>query len=83
MNHSIYSADRSTHLKIVVLALGGYRGGWLQHLGAQYFLRRLYPDRPCHQGRQTRGGDEFRRSDGALISFTNSRGSLLPPRVAT
>ena len=26
MNHSIYSADRTTHLKIVVVALGcGYR----------------------------------------------------------
>jgi len=38
MNHSIYSADRSTHLKIVVVALvAGYRSGGLRHLGSQYF----------------------------------------------
>ncbi len=37
MNHSIYSADRTTHLKIVVVALGrGYRGRRVQHLRAQH-----------------------------------------------
>ena len=35
MNHSIYSADRTTHLKIVVVALvAGIAGGRLRHLGA-------------------------------------------------
>ena len=46
MNHSIYSADRTTHLKIVVVALvAGIAGRRLRHLGAQQFGRRLHPDR--------------------------------------
>ena len=35
MNHSIYSADRTTHLKIVVVALvAGIAGRRFQHLRA-------------------------------------------------
>ena len=44
MNHSIYSADRTTHLKIVVVALvAGIAGRGLRHLGAQQFGRRSTP----------------------------------------
>ena len=60
MNHSIYSADRTTHLKIVVVALvAGIAGGGLQHLGSHQFGRRL-PDRAGHQGRQGRDASPVR-----------------------
>ena len=37
MNHSIYSADRTTHLKIVVVALvAAIAGRRVQHLRAQH-----------------------------------------------
>ncbi len=37
MNHSIYSADRTTHLKIVVVALvAGIARRRFQHLRAQH-----------------------------------------------
>ena len=44
MNHSIYSADRTTHLKIVVVALvAGIAGRRLQHLGAQHSRMKASP----------------------------------------
>ena len=66
MNHSIYSADRTTHLKIVVVALvaGIAVAGF--GISARTTRRRLYPDRARHQGRQGRGVDQFGRVDGAL-----------------
>ena len=55
MNHSIYSADRATHLKIRGRgACRWYRRGGLRHFGSQDFERRI-SDRARHQGRQ--GGD--------------------------
>ena len=42
MNHSIYSADRTTHLKIVVVALvAGIAVAGLRHLGSHQFGRRI------------------------------------------
>ena len=47
MNHSIHSADRATHLKIVVVALvAGIVVAGFRHLGPYQFG--LYPDRPRH-----------------------------------
>jgi len=44
MNHSIHSADRATHLKIVVLALvAGHRCSRIGYLSAHHC--RLQPDR--------------------------------------
>jgi len=48
MNHSIYSADRSTHLKIVVVALvAGYRGGGLRPISARTNSDDYTPDCAC------------------------------------
>ena len=58
MNHSIHSADRSTHLKIVVVALvAGIAVAALRDLGAHQFG--LQPDRPGRQGRQGDDGDQL------------------------
>ena len=55
MNHSIYSADRTTHLKIVVVALvAEYRFGGLRHLGPQLNSGRLDIPRPRASSRPAR-----------------------------
>ena len=65
MNHSIHSADRATHLKIVVVALvAGIAVAGLA-ISARTRLG-LQPDRPCHQGGQTGGGDQLGYLDGSL-----------------
>ena len=66
MNHSIYSADRTTHLKIVVVALvAGIVVAGLRHLGAQQRRTMADADRARDEGRQA-GGDhqleQFARS---------------------
>ncbi len=51
MNHSIYSADRMTHIKIVVVALiAGIIVAGFEHLGPKHG-RRLHADGTRHQGR--------------------------------
>ena len=58
MNHSIHSADRATHLKIVVVALvAGIAVAGFGHLGPHQFG--LQPDRPRHQSRQAGGRDQL------------------------
>ena len=86
MNHSIYSADRTTHLKIVVVALvAGIAGRRLRHLGAHTRRMKVSPrPRTRDEGRQAGGGHELGQFGRSLKrNFTNSRGSLQPPKVAT
>ena len=65
MNHSIHSADRATHLKIVVVALvAGIAVAGFRHLGP--YQLGLQPDRPRHQGRQAGGRDQFGHIDRPL-----------------
>ena len=67
MNHSIYSADRSTHLKIVVVALvaGIAVAGF--GISARSTRMRLCADRARHQGRQAGGDYQFKCVGGALM----------------
>ena len=92
MNHSIYSADRMTHLKIVVVALVvGILVAGFGISARNSFGRRLHTDRehPRDEGRQAGRDHELGQFGGSLNKdcankeFTNSRGSLQPPKVAT
>ncbi len=84
MNHSIYSADRMTHLKIVVVALvAGILVAGFQHLDAQLGSgRRLYPDRARDEGRQAGRDHQFEQFTRTLEDpeFTNSRWFFTAPR---
>ena len=77
MNHSIHSADRSTHLKIVVVAL--VAGIVVAGLGIGPDQYRLRPSRSCHQGRQADDGDELGRDDGPLRNFLSRVAAKRPP----
>ena len=80
MNHSIYSADRTTHLKIVVVALvAGIAGGRLQHLGAQQFGRRIHPDRTRDEGRQAGGDHQFGQFGRTLRGISRIHAALYSP----
>ena len=58
MNHSIHSADRATHLKIVVVALvAGIAVAGLRYRGPHQC--RLQPDRPRRESRQAGRGDKL------------------------
>ena len=57
MNHSIYSADRSTHLKIVVVALVGGIAVAAFGISARTSSETT-PRLRCHEGRQGRDGDQ-------------------------
>ena len=59
MNHSIYSADRRTHLKIVVVALVAGIAVAAFGISARSYFERRIPDRARHQGRQGGDADEF------------------------
>ncbi len=59
MNHSIYSADRSTHLKIVVVALVAGIAVVGFGISARSFSNDGYQTRARHQGRQGGDADEF------------------------
>ncbi len=75
MNHSIYSADRTTHIKIVVVAL--VAGIAVAGFGISAWI---YPDRARHEGRQGRDDHEFRHIHGPLTKdFRNSRGLFSSP----
>ncbi len=59
MNHSIHSADRATHLKIVVVAL--VAGIAVAAFGIAARTNVDYSQTaPSHQSRQAGGGDELR-----------------------
>ena len=85
MNHSIYSADRTTHLKIVVVALvaGIVVAGF--SISARNSSDEGYTQTAARdEGRQAGGGHQLRTVRSyAKENFTNSRGSLQPPKVAT
>ena len=80
MNHSIYSADRTTHLKIVVVALVagiavagfGISARITSDDGYTQTAHVIKAGKPC--------GDQLRHVGGALTEFTNSRGSLSAPQ---
>jgi hypothetical protein len=74
MNHSIYSADRSTHLKIVVVALVA----GIAVAGFSISARNTSDDGYTQTARVIKAGKPV-----VVTSFRNSRGSLLPPKVAT
>ena len=58
MNHSIHSADRGTHLKIVVVALvAGIAVAGLGYLGPHQCG--LQPDRPRRESRQAGRRDQL------------------------
>ena len=82
MNHSIYSADRTTHLKIVVVALvaGIAVAGF--GISARSNSDDLHADGARDQGRQAGGGHELRRSVGSLTEeFTEfTRLFTSPPK---
>ena len=68
MNHSIYSADRMTHLKIVVVAL--IAGVALVGVGISVRLSSDDGDvrtARLHKSRQGYGGHEFERKPPPLI----------------
>ena len=78
MNHSIHSADRATHLKIVVVALvagiavAGF--GISARSNADFTQTARHPR---HEGGQAGGGDEFgcfRRSANPSKSVRNKNG---------
>ena len=64
MNHSIHSADRSTHLKIVVVAL--VAGIAVAAFGISARTVGLHPDRPGREGRQASGCHQFGPLDDPL-----------------
>ena len=78
MNHSIHSADRATHLKIVVVALvagiavAGFGIAARTNVGLQ-------PDRAGHQSRQAGGGHKLGHLDGSLVSITSETQQKRPP----
>ena len=86
MNHSIYSADRTTHLKIVVVALvaGIAVAGFAisARMSADDGYTQTARD---HQGREADGCYEFGRDGRPLKEFEGiHEASLhLPPEVAT
>ena len=84
MNHSIYSADRTTHLKIVVVALvAGILIAGFSISAHNSSGEGLHPD--CkhrrHEGRQAGRDYQLRELSRTLTKFTNSRGPLQPPKV--
>ena len=66
MNHSIYSADRSTHLKIVVVALvaGIAVAGF--GISARTSSDEIHADGTRPQGRQAGGDHQFEHDGGPL-----------------
>ena len=81
MNHSIYSADRTTHLKIVVVALvaGIVVAGF--GISTRNSVRRRIADRAGDEGRQAGGGHQLGQFTRPLTEeFTNSRSSLPAPQ---
>ena len=84
MNHSIYSADRSTHLKIVVVAL--VAGIAVAGLGIS--ARSNSDDGYTQTARVIKAGKpvaitSYGHIDGSLTGvLRNSRGSLPAPKVA-
>ena len=50
MNHSMYSADQMTHLKIVVIVLvAGIEVAGFRNRGSYQNRRRIHPDSASHQ----------------------------------
>ena len=76
MNHSIYSADRMTHLKIVVVALvvGILVAGF--GISARTTSDEGYPDRehPRDEGRQAGGDHELGQFGGSLNKDCANKG---------
>ena len=84
MNHSIYSADRTTHLKIVVVALvAGILIAGLSisahNSSGEGFTQTASTAR--HEGRQAGRDYQLRELSRTLTKFTNSRGPLQPPKA--
>jgi hypothetical protein len=68
VNHSIYSADRMTHLKIVVAALNrGDRCGRCWNFSTSGFWRWRRADGTRDKGGQNRDDHEFERKPRPLI----------------
>ena len=65
MNHSIHSADRSTHLKIVVVALVAGIAVAALGISARTGVG-LDPDRSRREGRQGDHGDQLQRRGSPL-----------------
>ena len=70
MNHSIHSADKATHLKIVVVAL--VAGILVAGFGISARTNTDYPDRPRREGRQAGGRDQLGRLEGAVTAHSTS-----------
>ena len=87
MNHSIYSADRMTHLKIVVVALVA----GILVAGFSISTRTASDEGFTQTARVMKAGKpvvitssgNYPRTVSKHKEFTNSRGSLQPPKVAT
>ena len=82
MNHSIYSADRSTHLKIVVVALVAGIAVAAFGISARTQFGGLHADRTCHQGGQAGDRHQFEHVVGPLKGICEfTRLFTSPPKL--
>jgi len=80
MNHSIYSADRMTHLKIVVVALvAGILVAGFGISTRNSSSTRVTPRRAGDEGRQAGRGHELQQLDGALTGIHEFTLALYSP----